>query len=456
VKQEFFDGDSTPPMKSASSRGTEVAAWLIILTIVALLVTVNSRRRNAAVADDPLGDLRMKVLAQEVIGARSLGLGTPKRAQAQTVRLIQQVDKEARKPEDKVRAAILVGYLQGKPAAQSRLDKLPKAERSPEVNGDIATLRTIYRDGADALAPGEADRLIGRYGYFGRMALAADAPQDSEARKAIESPALRMMLLLGAIGLGLLMLIALSLGLMVVGIVCWWNGKIHAAYSPGRAGNAAYLEAFALYLVLFLSLSLMVHSLGLVNPSWNWLAWLIIPVAMLWIANRTGSTEDWRVALGWYSGKGWLWECAAGIAGYLACLPFVAIGLVITLILVRVTGVIPRDAVTPLLQGNVVVLYGLACVFAPVIEETMFRGALFHHLRGRWGWAPSAVVVSFLFAMVHPQGWVSVPALGSIAMALAALREWRGSIIASMTAHAFNNFIVITLALALLRGNGAS
>jgi membrane protease YdiL (CAAX protease family) len=210
-----------------------------------------------------------------------------------------------------------------------------------------------------------------------------------------------------------------------------------------------------LYLVLFLSLSLIVHDLGLVNPSWNWLAWLIIPIAMLWIAKRTGSTQDWRVALGWYSGNGWIWEIAAGIVGYLACLPLVAIGLVITFILVRITGVIPHDAVTPLLQGNIVVLYGLACVFAPVIEETMFRGALFHHLRGRWGWASSAVVVSLLFAMIHPQGWVAVPALGSIAMALSALREWRGSIIASMTAHALNNFIVITLALVLLRGSGA-
>jgi membrane protease YdiL (CAAX protease family) len=66
------------------------------------------------------------------------------------------------------------------------------------------------------------------------------------------------------------------------------------------------------------------------------------------------------------------------------------------------------------------------------------------------------VVVSFLFPIIHPQGWVAVPALGSIAMALAALREWRGSIIASMTAHAFNNFVAVTLALLLFRGSGAS
>src|SRR5262249_59937285 len=108
-------------------------------------------------------------------------------------------------------------------------------------------------------------------------------------------------------------------------------------------------------------------------------------------------------------------------------------------------------AIVHLLRGDrwhVLGLYALASVFAPVIEETMFRGALFHHLRRRWGWGVSAPIVALLFAIVHPQGWVAVPALGSIAIVLAALREWRGSLIAPMVAHGFNNFLALTLALA--------
>jgi membrane protease YdiL (CAAX protease family) len=96
-------------------------------------------------------------------------------------------------------------------------------------------------------------------------------------------------------------------------------------------------------------------------------------------------------------------------------------------------------------------LYALSCVFAPFMEETMFRGLLFHHLRRRWSWAVSAVLVSAIFALLHPQGWVAVPALGAIAMVLAALREWRGSLVAPMAAHAFSNFLVLTLALLFLR-----
>jgi membrane protease YdiL (CAAX protease family) len=81
----------------------------------------------------------------------------------------------------------------------------------------------------------------------------------------------------------------------------------------------------------------------------------------------------------------------------------------------------------------------------------MFRGALFHHLRRRRPWLVSAPLTALIFAMLHPQGWVTVPALGSIAIVLAGLREWRGSIIAPMAAHALNNFLAVTLAVVLLR-----
>jgi len=81
----------------------------------------------------------------------------------------------------------------------------------------------------------------------------------------------------------------------------------------------------------------------------------------------------------------------------------------------------------------------------------MFRGVLLHHLRQRWPFLVSAPIVSFIFAMLHPQGWIAVPALVAIAMVLAGLREWRGSLIAPMAAHGFNNFLAVTVALLLLK-----
>jgi membrane protease YdiL (CAAX protease family) len=132
----------------------------------------------------------------------------------------------------------------------------------------------------------------------------------------------------------------------------------------------------------------------------------------------------------------------------------VALGLVFTLILLMVSG---NAAVLPMVmetvhRRRVVLQLGLlACVGAPIVEETMFRGALLGHLRTRLGWWVSAPVVSLIFAAIHPQGWVAIPTLGAIAMVLAALREVRGSIIASMTAHALNNGVAVTMMVLLMK-----
>ena len=94
--------------------------------------------------------------------------------------------------------------------------------------------------------------------------------------------------------------------------------------------------------------------------------------------------------------------------------------------------------------GGIAILF-LATVLAPLFEETMFRGFFYRVLRRRQAFLVSGLVSGFLFAMVHPQGWIAIPALASIGFGLAGIREWRDSLIASMTAHALNNGLVISL-----------
>ena len=59
--------------------------------------------------------------------------------------------------------------------------------------------------------------------------------------------------------------------------------------------------------------------------------------------------------------------------------------------------------------------------------------------------------MAVIFAIIHPQGWTVAPTLAAVAMVLAAIREWRGSILAPMAAHACNNFIVLSFALMVAR-----
>ncbi len=96
----------------------------------------------------------------------------------------------------------------------------------------------------------------------------------------------------------------------------------------------------------------------------------------------------------------------------------------------------------------------LACVMAPVLEELMFRGFLYRHLReltgdlGRfWSFVISALTVSFVFAVIHPQGVLGIPMLMALAFAFALLREWRGSLVPCMIAHALNNGFALAMSI---------
>jgi membrane protease YdiL (CAAX protease family) len=139
-----------------------------------------------------------------------------------------------------------------------------------------------------------------------------------------------------------------------------------------------------------------------------------------------------------------------GIVGYIAGLPLLAAGAVVTLVLTRLSGAQTSHPIVNQAAGlqSALRLFVLASVFAPLAEESLFRGALFHHLRHRHAWWISALVVSLIFAAIHPQGWAAIPPLAMIAVTFAAIREWRGTIVASATAHALNNGM-ITLVLVI-------
>jgi membrane protease YdiL (CAAX protease family) len=114
--------------------------------------------------------------------------------------------------------------------------------------------------------------------------------------------------------------------------------------------------------------------------------------------------------------------------------------------------------VVPILPGAglelKVTIFVLAAIIAPIVEETMFRGVFYRHLRegtrkfgGVWSFLASALLTSFIFAAIHPQGWRGIPPLMGIAMGLNLAREWRGSLIPSMIAHGINNGLVMAIVL---------
>jgi membrane protease YdiL (CAAX protease family) len=433
-----------------------LVAWLVILGTLVFLTYRNTYATGAKEYEKLMAGARSRMLAMLAVQIKSLetsGGSLSTRPDSAGNQIIRQMEQDVHSPEDKIRLAIMTGELIGPGPALDRLESLAGAGLSVELMDDVAAAQTIYKAGPAALSSAEADRLARRYGYIGQIALAYGVASNREPRESVRAAALRFTARAGVLAAGVVLLGLLSFGLFVAAIVLAALGKIRRSYVNDLSVKDVFLEDFALYLILFLFLGVMLRFFGAASLQWEWLAVLIIPVVMLWNRQRGLTGAQQRQALGWYRGRGWLQEAGAGIAGYFAGIPIIAVGCFITAVLIRVTGKSVASPVMGMLKGGLwhtAALLALLCIFAPVLEETMFRGALFHHLRRRWTWTIGALAVSLIFALMHPQGWVAAPALGAVAIVLAALREWRGSLIAPMAAHACNNFIVTILALLLL------
>ena len=413
----------------------------------------------------PNADFQLRLIGRYVVGAaRFAALADAQQkgggattapansAAAQIKDMLPQVDEAARQSTaDRMRAAIVAAEIGGADAGLARLEDLEGSLQNEGERHDAKLLRRIYRDGPDGLTWAQREGLVRRHGWFGQLSLVYGKPQTDEFRREVIAPAIRTAL----VGIGMVLLVGFGvlagLVLLVVFLVQLGGGKWRWAYPRTVAPTGAFLEAFAAYLAAMVLVSLAIELWLNESPSSLWFIIVIVPCAFLWPLLRGVRRPELRQGLGWHKGRGWPREMGAGFLGYLAGLPLLAIGVIISAILQRLSG---TDMQHPIVEEigtgegsrwGYLPLFLLAAAWAPVVEETMFRGAFYHHLRRRLAWPLAALVVGVIFAAIHPQGWAAIPLLTAIAFVFAALREWRGSIIASVTAHAINNGVVTTM-----------
>lgn len=450
-----------PPARPHPAWPGWVAWGVIALAVAFVLLSQAAPELRGRKARTGTADAQFILVGKYSVGAHTLTSvsrgpatqTTQPSASATDVALIRQLDEVAKSDRNRIQAAVVAGELLGSSAALQRLDQLDPATLSDSQKQDLDALRRVYTGGADSLEPAQRDQLVESLDFFGRLALAHGQPDSNPLRRAVLAESRKTALIFGGAMVAGIIALLLGLVLLVVGIVLFATGTLRRLYVPQPSDNTIYVEMFAVYLVSFLLLSVIV-SLAMEGFSLgsSWILTAAVPIAFAWGIYRGTGWSEMRQRLGWHGGRGWHVEIPMGIAGYLAGLPIVFCGLLITSFLIRFTDSTPTHPIISEPAGSalqVLNLYGIAALWAPIIEETMFRGALFHHMRRRWNWLISAAVVALIFAAVHPQGWASIPVLGSIALVLAALREWRGSILAPMVAHACNNFVMISLLVSL-------
>lgn len=87
----------------------------------------------------------------------------------------------------------------------------------------------------------------------------------------------------------------------------------------------------------------------------------------------------------------------------------------------------------------------VAIIFAPLLEELVFRGVLFNRLKIRIGFVPAMLVSSFLFAIGHDFGGMTSAFLFGICMCILYMKT--DNILVPMSVHFINNLVATALEL---------
>lgn len=96
----------------------------------------------------------------------------------------------------------------------------------------------------------------------------------------------------------------------------------------------------------------------------------------------------------------------------------------------------------------------MATVWAPLCEELIFRGAVYRHLRAYFPAVVAGLFSGVLFAFMHNYGPLLTPPLITLGFVFCMMREWRGSLVASITAHALHNGSLLLVLFSLIRALG--
>lgn len=495
--------ESEPPLQEPPSRRVSfrqifgvvglILAWTAILAAVGSMVALRQLRPAArqGAGGDRLALVVHLIQSRYLVGAYQLIKTLDPKQSAQLYEQSEMLNVGT--VDQRLRFVVLAGEMDGPDEALDRLDELEQKSKqagvalTPEQRDVIAALRQLYRDFAEdkpnapSVRAEDRERLREELGWFGDLAL-TPADGDPKQRAAVIAPAWRTAIVFLAV-FGLVAVLAFFglFGLLTLAVL-YSVRKLRGGLQVGEDHGGVYAETFAIWILLFVGLTLGASLLDLPSSARlpiQGVAMLASLIAVLWPVLRGRSWSVVRREIGWTAGRRpWL-EPLLGPVCYILTLPILGVGLVITLMLIKLVGGLPglglladaaHDFNAPDTAAHPIIgvvasgawyerlaVFCLASLVAPIVEETMFRGVLYRHLRdasrtvGPWlSVVFSATVVSFIFAVIHPQGLVAVPVLMAMAYGFTIAREWRETLIPAMVAHGLNNGMVLGLLILIL------
>lgn len=357
----------------------------------------------------------------------------------------------------------------------SKLKLTDDQQRMREI---IGTLNQHFVDGdlEPTSIPAEDRELVeSRLQWLGRLAFLPAGLANNSERQAVDSEATNV-LMFGGIGVmaGLFIGIigfALAVGFVVMLI----NRKLNSGFHVRAYNHNIYIETFAIWMGLFFGSSILLSLLRIDDPQFGMLIQPFVffgsLIAVGWPIVRGIRFEQVRRDIGWTS-ENLAADAASAVPTYLATLPFLLPGVILVSVLTSIVAgfhephefarqFVPSHPVQDYIASGgltmILLVFLTACVAAPIVEETMFRGILYRHLRD-WsaGWqrwisiAFAAIINGLIFASIHPQGIFGIPVLATLAIGFSLAREWRGSLVSSVVMHGIHNTLITCVSLLIL------
>lgn len=359
---------------------------------------------------------------------------------------------------DRLRVALVAGEIEGKEAALMRLKRLgDEATPNGALANELHWIRQIYEKGPDTIPEDVRQILVKRHGWFAELALAFKKPDNDPGRWKVLSGGRRLLDLYH----NYFVFAGLSLLAGVICIVVFFSrgAGFESRFDDQAVGGPVYLESFSVFLAGFVILlcasAMLAWTLGPISPAALILGEVLLyglALTTLWPWMRGIPLGDVAHDLGLHTGEGVLKEMGCGLVGFVLNSPLqVLLGIVWGIVVgsedeASSSGFPLFD--TPGSWTLVVLGVISAVIWAPVVEEIVFRGALYRAVNHKLPWYAAVLITALAFGLVHPyspEGLAHV-ALSGIVFAL--LREWRGSLIAPITAHALHNGTISMLEIA--------
>lgn len=463
------------PYADPGSPGLAKLCWVLMVVLLGVVIVFQQTGGSAAAQPKPVAAaIEPPEPDQSLIMAKiAVKFADAAPSEANNQIFLSQIDQTAHTDAERLRAVMIAAHLSGAEVGRERLSKLSSSmpEDSP-LREDLATLERLYAEPHVPLTDAEAQRLKDHHGYFGQLAAVFGKEKADPAREALVGGG---MLLIGAFaGIGLVVASAMliGLGLFVTAIVLLALGKLRPRFQPPARGGSVPLELVCVFIGGFACLKLVAlaaHALlgpdaaGTAAMIGQWSLLLVVFYPLL-RGVRWSQTRD---MLGLYArGRGGvLGEVWCGFLGYLAGLPVFLAGALVSVGLFFITEWFKQAAggspsappENPIIEyfasGNlifIILLAALATIWAPLVEEIVFRGALLRQFSPWIHPVLAAVPTALVFGFMHNYPVMLLGPVIALGFVFGCIRWWRGSLIACITAHFIHNAFIVAIMITMV------